>query len=141
MASHVDPEASLGFALKRLQQRLRARMDGMLAEFGLTTPQYAVLALLAENPGITNAELARRSFVAPPTMIRMVTALEETGLIARDVPEGRMKRTELTDEGRARFADAALVVQGVERQLHTRAGDNFQVISDWLNACAADLET
>lgn len=32
--------------------------EGMLAEFGLTAPQYAVLALLAENPGITNAELS-----------------------------------------------------------------------------------
>ena len=63
MASHVDPRQTMGFALKRLQHALRSKMDGVLAEFGLTTPQYAVLVLLAEFPGISSAELARNSEV------------------------------------------------------------------------------
>src|ERR1700682_3664806 len=69
-----------------------------LAEYGLTSPQYAVLALLAEHPGISNAELARRSFVAAPTMLRILDALSQTGLITRAAlsPEQRARRTILT---------------------------------------------
>ncbi|MEV8373315.1 MarR family transcriptional regulator [Kribbella sp. NPDC056861] len=58
-------------------------MDAALAQYGLTAPQYAVLALLAERPGIANSELAQRSSVAPPTMIRMLGSLAEAGLIDR----------------------------------------------------------
>ncbi len=133
----------MGFALKRLQQALRSRMDEGLAEFGLTAPQYAVLALLAERPGISNAELARRSFVAPPTMIRIVTTLAEAGLLVRAVrpAEGRARSTELTGEGRARLVAASAHVQGLEDALagHAAPGE-AEIILGWLNACADDLE-
>jgi DNA-binding MarR family transcriptional regulator len=143
MSSHVDPHQTLGFAVKRLQQALRAKMDGALAEFGLTAPQYAVLALLADDPGISNAELARRSFVTPPTMIRIVTTLEETGLIIRgDHPvEGRVKRAELTPDGRAQLAAAAGKVQKWEDLLLEHATpDQVKATLTWLNACADALE-
>jgi DNA-binding MarR family transcriptional regulator len=136
MATHVDLNDSIGFALKRLQQRMRSRMDGDLSRYGLTAPQFVVLALLDSNPGITNAELARQSFVAAPTMIRMVTAMEDAGLIVRDVAEGRMKRTALTDKGRARLAEAAGDVDRIEEVLTAKAGDNASLIMAWLTACA-----
>jgi len=138
----VDPSRSLGFGLKRLQQALRARMDGGLAEFGLTAPQYAVLALLAADSGISNAELARRSFVAAPTMIRIVTTLEEGGLIVRGEhpAEGRVMRTELTAAGRERLAAAAAHVQKMEDVLNSHAGQAAEVILAWLNASADALD-
>ncbi|MCP2163668.1 DNA-binding transcriptional regulator, MarR family [Goodfellowiella coeruleoviolacea] len=131
----------MGFALKRLQQALRARMDGALAEFGLTSPQYAVLALLAENPGISNAELARRSFVTPPTMIRIIAALAEAGLIVREdrSPASRARPVELTPEGRARLTEAAEHVQRLEDTLTAHAGPHREVIMAWLRASADDL--
>ncbi|MEV4320170.1 MarR family transcriptional regulator [Actinocrispum sp. NPDC049592] len=142
MSSHVDPGHTVGFALKRLQQALRARMDGALASFGLTAPQYAVLALLAEEPGISNAELARRSFVTAPTMIRIVTALEEAGLITRTDPTtGRAKTTTLTPKGQTHLSAAATHVQHLEDILRTNAGDHAELVLSWLNACAVDLET
>lgn len=142
MAVHVDPDRSLGFALKRLQQRLRARMDAGLAEFGLTAPQYGVLVLLAEHPGISNAELARKFFVTPPTMIRMVTALEEAGLLVRHEhpAEGRVKKTELTGKGRARLNSASAHVRTQEELLAKYAGEHRAIIWDWLNTCADALE-
>ncbi len=142
MSSHADPGRTAGFALKRLQQALRARMDGALAQFGLTAPQYAVLVLLGEEPGISNAELARRSFVTPPTMIHIVTALEEAGLITRTGPAtGRAKTTTLTPKGHTQLSAAATHVQHLEDILLTHAGDRAEFILSWLNACAVDLET
>lgn len=136
----MNLDTALGRALKRLSLRVRTRMDRELAEFGLTAPQFALLAVVADNPGSTNAELARHSFVAAPTMIRMVTAMEEAGLIVRDAPVGRMKGTDLTPKGRALLDAAAAPVQRIQDRLSARAGENEQVILDWLRACAADLD-
>lgn len=143
MNSHVDPHRTLGFALKRLQQALRARMDTVLAEFGLTAPQYAVLALLADDPGLSNAELARRAFVTPPTMIRIVTALAELGLLARADPPvaGRVRATVLTARGVRLLNAAAVSVQEVENLLDGMAAPaNREIILGWLNRSADDLD-
>ncbi|MBA8922868.1 DNA-binding MarR family transcriptional regulator [Kutzneria viridogrisea] len=143
MDSHVDPGQSMGFALKRLQQALRSRMDAGLARYGLTTPQYAVLALLADQPGISNAELARRAFVTPPTMIRIVTTLAELGLLTRQgTPvEGRARSTRLTEEGRRRLNAAARAVQQCEDLLREQAGPGErELVLRWLADCADRLE-
>jgi DNA-binding MarR family transcriptional regulator len=57
----------IGYLLKRVQAGLRAEMDEALEAKRLTTPQYAVLSALEREPGISNADLARRSFVTPHT--------------------------------------------------------------------------
>lgn len=141
MSSLVDPDHTLGFALKRLQQALRARMDADLAPFGLTTPQYAVLALLAEFPGIANAELARRSFVAPPTMIRMIASLADAGLIDRaDRADGsRIRRVTLTVKGSEVVVAAAASVQPIEDLLGAHAGESRTAILGWFKAAADEL--
>jgi DNA-binding MarR family transcriptional regulator len=48
---------------KRVQAGLRSGMDRALETKGLTTPQYAALSALERESGLSNAELARRSFV------------------------------------------------------------------------------
>jgi DNA-binding MarR family transcriptional regulator len=134
----------MGYAVKRLQQALRARMDGVLARHALTTPQYAVLALLGERPGISNADLARLSFVTPPTMIRIVTTLEDLGLVVRvDRPtEGRARAAQLTAEGQRRVRDAAHDVDEVERILRDSATDtDREIIVGWLDTVADRLES
>jgi DNA-binding MarR family transcriptional regulator len=142
MSSHVSPDHSMGFALKRLQQTLRSRMDAALAEYGLTSPQYAVLALLAEHPGLSNAELARRSFVAAPTMLRLLDALSQAGLIARAAPspEQRVRRTVLTSGGKKRLAAASAHVQEFEDLLVAQANPvHVEIIMSWLRTCAEQL--
>jgi DNA-binding MarR family transcriptional regulator len=142
MTSPVPADESIGFALKRLQQALRTRMDATLATYTLTMPQYIVLALLEEDPGISNAELARRSFVAAPTMLRILDALTRTGLITRadPAPEHRVRRTALTALGRKRLAQAAPHVQNFENLLLANAEPgHVGIIRDWLRTCADQL--
>jgi DNA-binding MarR family transcriptional regulator len=142
MASMVT-QSSLGYQVKRLQQALRARMDGVLAEHGLTMPQYAVLAQLAERPGISNADLARLSFVTPPTMIRIVITLEELGLLSRvDRPaEGRARAAQLSSDGERRLAAASAGVAAVEAVLWDAASDaDRPAVMAWLTAAAEQLE-
>jgi len=58
----------IGYELKRAQHALRLGMDEELRGLGVTTPQYAAMSVLAEEPGLSNAQLARRSSVTPQTM-------------------------------------------------------------------------
>src|SRR5215210_8834606 len=73
----------VGYELKRVQHDLRLYMDAGLRELDVTTPQYAALSVLAEEPGISNAALARRSFVTPQTMNQIMLRLEAAGLVGR----------------------------------------------------------
>lgn len=94
-------------------------MDHSLDSIGLTTSQYAVLAALEEEPGLSNADLARRSFVTPQTMIRIVTVLEERSLIARRTrsDNARVRAATVTDEGRRVLRSAHLVVGQIESEM------------------------
>ena len=83
----VDRRA--GYLVKRVQVALRSAMDRALLSEDLTTPQYGVLSALQKAPGLSNAELARRSFVTPQTMIRIVASLEDKGLVTRGAPVAR----------------------------------------------------
>jgi DNA-binding MarR family transcriptional regulator len=142
MDTHVESHRSLGYALKRLQQTLRGRMDAALAEFGLTAPQYAVLALLAAEPRISNAQLARRSFVTAPTMIRIVTGLEAAGLLSRSpvAGGGRAQPALLTDAGEQRLRVAAPHVQALEQALLQAAEPHTaEIVLRWLNTAADRL--
>jgi DNA-binding MarR family transcriptional regulator len=118
-----DPWATIGFALKLAQQRLRTYLDAALGQIGLTTPQYAALNLLDFEPGASNAELARRSFVTPQTMQGVLVALERAGFISRDAhPEhGRVQTTELTAKGRKVLKAASEIVADAEARLRKAA--------------------
>lgn len=111
------PHKTLGYALKRAQQAMRQHMDRQLKEIGLNAPQYSVLASLEDEPGASNARLARRAFVTPQTMQAMLVKLEQSGLIERhpDTENGRIQRTELTAKGVSTLAQAHLAARESER--------------------------
>ena len=109
----------LGYIIKRAQQALRSRMDTALDDVELTTPQYAALAAVELQPGISNAELARLSFVTPQTMQAIVASLEQQGLIkrSRHPKHGRIQRTELTDKGKKALGLAHSVVVHIQKDM------------------------
>lgn len=118
-----DPYATIGFALKRAQQALRAHLDTELQQIGLTTPQYAALTFLQAEPGASNAALARRAFVTPQTMQAILVALDRAGLIARTPhpKHGRVQTTALTTKGRKALAAASGIVAHAEMRLRAAA--------------------
>jgi DNA-binding MarR family transcriptional regulator len=93
----------LGYLIKEVQQELRKKMDKTLSTIGLTTPQYAVLSQLREYPGLSNAELARKSFVTPQTMNLIIKNLEERKLVIRTAASnhGKILKAEVSEAGLA----------------------------------------
>jgi DNA-binding MarR family transcriptional regulator len=109
----------LGYLLKEVQQDLRRKMDKSLADINLTTPQYAVLAQLKECAGLSNAELARKSFVTPQTMNLIVRNLEERQLVIRTASQshGKIMNTDVTKKGFNILGKANGLVFEVEEQI------------------------
>lgn len=108
-----------GYLLKIVQQELRKEMDHVLKAIHLTTPQYATLSSLQENPGISNAELARKSFVTPQTMNLIVKNLENRGLITRneDAHHGRIQNIVLSKSGEKLLEKAHSHVEHIEKEV------------------------
>ena len=136
-------DLSVGYALKRAQHALRLRVDEALGKVGLTTPQYAVLSVLEDSPGLSGAELARRSFVTPQTMNAIVGKLENAGLVVRSShpAHGRVLRTDLTEKGRELVSGAHAVVGRVEGQMLSGfRPDERSRLANALHDCASSLE-
>lgn len=112
-------EESVGYALKQAAASLRTAMDAVLRPLDLTVPQYACLELLGQRPGLSNAELARGTFVTRQSMNGVLRGLQDRGLVTRPAtaPHGRALPTELTDAGRERLRDASTAVRHVERTM------------------------
>ena len=60
--------ARVGYLIKRAQTVLHDAMADALGSLDLTVTQFAVLTFLDEEPGLSNADLARRTFVTPQSM-------------------------------------------------------------------------
>ena len=66
--------------------------------------QAMCLRLLGVNDGASQRDMARMLHVAPPTVSKMLTTMEKTGLVERkpDEADQRLTRVYLTDAGRER---------------------------------------
>ncbi len=133
----------VGYELKRAQHELRLGMDGVLRGMGLTTPQYAALAVLEGEEGLSGAELARRCFVTPQTMNGIVVNLENARLLERrQHPEhGRVLQAYLTSDGEGVVSRAHALVEDIEGlMLGTLTEDEQGNLLSVLRGCADALE-
>lgn len=72
-----DVTEHVGYRLKRASAALRNAMDKALREHDLTVPQYSCLELLDERPGLSNADLARGTFVTRQSANVVLRGLKE----------------------------------------------------------------
>src|SRR3982751_4654504 len=76
----ADLPSRLRFALMRLARRLRQQHDS-----DTTQSQLSALSVVSVRGPMTLGELAAYERVAPPTMTRIVSHLEERQLVHREV--------------------------------------------------------
>ncbi|MGC4940654.1 MarR family winged helix-turn-helix transcriptional regulator [Kribbella sp. DT2] len=95
--------SDLGAVLSRLLEVIVEREAPILSARELTMWEYVVLVSIADEPGLSQNELARKSRRDPTRLIRHLDELAERGLIVRDVdPADRRRRVvSLTDSGSA----------------------------------------
>ncbi|MGL3110048.1 MarR family winged helix-turn-helix transcriptional regulator [Bradyrhizobium sp. BR 1432] len=142
MSSRNGKQPGLAFLLKRAQHSFRTRVDDRLRPLKLTAPQFAVLAAVHADAGISNAALARLAFVTPQSMQGILAGLERARLLTRspDPRHGRILRSTLTEKGRKLFQEARLRVDEVERLIYDSVGaENVALFGDMLARCADGL--
>lgn len=139
----VGVTGRVGYQMKVAEHALRLAMDRVLRGLGVTTPQYAAMSGLEEEPGISGAELARRSFVTPQTMNGILLKLEGSGLVERrqHPGHGRVLQAYVTDRGVGLLAECHGRVLEVEKRMIADLNEGQRVqLLEALRACTRSLE-
>jgi DNA-binding MarR family transcriptional regulator len=89
------------YLVKQLERAIHMRMDSMTRQFGLTPLQYTALTVLQRHPGMSSAQLARRSFVTAQAGNEMISVLTRKAFITRAPSEAnrRILAVSLTAKG------------------------------------------
>jgi DNA-binding MarR family transcriptional regulator len=136
-------EGRIGYLLMQASQTLRAALAETLLPHGLSPPQYAVLSVLARDPGSSGADLARACNTTPQAMTGVLATLDRDGLIERrpHPTHGRILQVTLSAEGERRFEAANPAVRKLEAGIEDGFGaDEIATVKAWLVESAARLE-
>lgn len=109
----------LGYLLRQASVVFRARTERVLADLGVTHPQFSVLTMVAAYPGLSNADLARLSFLTPQTVSVIVANLKRAGALESQAHaiHGRIRHLRLTPAGAALLARCKARVSTLEDDL------------------------
>ncbi|HEY4006132.1 MAG TPA: MarR family transcriptional regulator [Pseudonocardia sp.] len=111
-----DLAGQLRLSVVRLSRRLRSQRTEEL----VSLTQMSAMATLWRCGSMTPSELAASERVRPPSMTRVIAALEESGMVSRrDHPtDGRQSIIELTEAGAELLnAEASLKERWLDKRL------------------------
>lgn len=122
---HSATEPRTSYLVARLDRLVRSQLAEALKPFDVSVPQYTVLSVLERRPGLSNAQLARRSYISAQAMHQVVNGLEERRLITREVSpdHGRIQMTRLTEDGHGVLDRCDKAVDVVEERIFGALGD------------------
>jgi DNA-binding MarR family transcriptional regulator len=88
-------------SLRHVAFIIKKRGRDILVDFGITTPQFAALLALRENPNITMGELCDKLFLACSTATDLVDRMEKNGFLERkrDSQDRRVIRLSISERG------------------------------------------
>ena len=142
LAEAVEPRIS--YIVARLERAVRAAVNERVRHHGLTTLQYTTLSVLgARGQPLSNAQLARRAYMTPQSMMEVIDALERKGLIRRD-PHPSHRRVfpaTMTAKGRPGLFTAcdAAVEEMEEEMLAGLSTQDRESLVAWLKRCVRAL--
>lgn len=116
--AHADPSIRMGYLAWQVAHVMGARLERALRSLDLTVAQHNALQQVVWTPGISAAEIARRTGVTPQSMGAAVNALADRGLLARrDHPSNRRTvRLAITESGAILAERARGVVMHIDRE-------------------------
>jgi DNA-binding MarR family transcriptional regulator len=136
-------EGHSGYLLRQAWHAFRGTLDAALREHGLSAPQYAVLSVLARDPGSSGADLARACNTTPQAMNGVLATLAREGLIERrpHATHGRIVQVTLSADGGRRLEAATPAVRALEAEIERDlSAQEIATVKAWLVASAQRLE-
>ncbi len=109
----------LCFLFHRISREITAAYRPLLAELGLTYPQYLVMLVLWEDDGIGVGEIGERLALDSATLSPLLRRMARAGLVTRErsTTDERRVAVRLTDQGWALRERAVGVPQAVAAHL------------------------
>jgi DNA-binding MarR family transcriptional regulator len=110
-------------ALRRLMRRLSTHYDARLRPIGLKTTQYSLLARVGWLGPVRPVDLAEAMGLDASTLTRNLKPLAQAGwLLQAAGPDARSRLVSLTDEGRAKLAEARVLWRQAQASLNEMLG-------------------
>jgi len=136
----------VGPRIRLLRNMLNARSIAASEPFGLPTGSLTIMALIAQNPGSSQVELAEYAGITGPSLVGIVDELERRGLVQRERSKEDRRRNMLvvTDKGErtmsALFADVRHIEDPIKEELSAEELDQFIGYIERVNAALAARE-
>jgi DNA-binding MarR family transcriptional regulator len=110
---------SLGYTLRRAQMRAYDLFFEMMGALELSPARVTALSIVATEPDIHQATLAKRLNIAGPSVMKLVDALESAGFISRKDVAGDKRRYSLvlTPAGRGTLEQVKSALAAYEARL------------------------
>lgn len=128
--SPVGPSAGQGhlatdrlhYLLARLSRALSRATDDVALRHGLTPPEFMAGLVLAEGAPLSNAQLARRTFVTSQATHEVVGTMFGRGLVQREdhTTNRRIRLISLTDEGWKVMKKCTTEIVSIEQKIISR---------------------
>lgn len=101
VATRTRSQAELASVMRVAVMRMARRLRSEREDDSLTLNQLSAMGTLSGQGQLTVGDLAAAEKVQPPSMTRIVSALEERGLICREADKGdkRLVLVRLTEAG------------------------------------------
>ena len=137
-------EGPIGYLLRQTIHAFDTAMESGLRNHGLTSPQFGVLFVLAAEPGLSAADLARAMGTTPQNANALVAGMTQSGLVERTPhpTHGRILEIYPTDEGLRRFKAALPFIRRLEASM-SKSLDKTElaIVKRWLVDSARALST
>ena len=142
MERRVEDRLVYGFV--RAEHELRVVLDNALRDLGVTLTQWTVLSFLLREPGLSAADLARRSFISQQGVAGILGRLERAGLVTRTKhpTHGRIVEVTVTPAGRALAEYCDEQIDALEARIDAALGEGGRAeFSAALGRCRAAFRT
>jgi len=135
-------QGAIGYLLRQTIHAFDTAMETGLRSHRLTSPQFGALFVLAAEPGLSAADLARAMGTTPQSANVLVAGMIEIGLVERTPhpTHGRILEIYATDEGTQRFQSALPFIRRLEATMTKSLGTaELPIVKRWLVESARAL--
>ncbi len=116
-------------ALRRILRATELYGRELAQAAGLTSAQFRVLQIVAENGSVTPTAVATRMGITQATVTSLITKLEAHGMIVRHRSESDRRQTNIEVTGKGRYT-----VEHAPDALQQRFVREFNDLADWEQA-------
>ncbi|MCI8888513.1 MAG: MarR family transcriptional regulator [Hungatella sp.] len=137
------PEARLIEKYIRTNRRHKRALEQELSSTGVYRSQHQILMAIAENPNVSQKELAGMRGISTATMAVSLKKLEQSGYLKRevDLKDNRCNQICITERGREVITQSMAIFDEMEQRMFQGfTQEDFQALGELLDRIYDNME-